>query len=181
LSLPDLTTGGSPAIIHVLKPKVPEKALPVAVAAIFSSHGVLLIKRDKPPFVGLWGLPGGKIHYGEHLDEAVKREVLEETGLRPAFLGLCGVVTEKLYHGDRLKMHYLLLVCDLFSRSTRLRRSPEGDLRWFSLGYLEKHGDEVIPSDQRILKKLVLRQPRRFYYRCCVRKRGRDYYVETFK
>ena len=163
-----------------MSPKTPEKALPVAVAAIFSSHGVLLIKREKPPFAGLWGLPGGKIHYGEHLDAAVKREVLEETGLRPSFLGLCGVVTEKLYYGDRLKMHYVLLVCDLFSRSTKFRRSAEGALRWFALGYLEQHWDEVIPSDRRILKKLVLRQPRRFNYRCCVRKRGEEYHVERF-
>ncbi len=164
-----------------MKPKTPEKALPVAVAAIFSVRGVLLIRREKQPFVGLWGLPGGKIHYGEHLDEAVKREVLEETGLATAFRGLCGVVTERLYQGDRLKMHYLLLVCDLFSRSVRFRRSGEGALRWFPLGYLERNWDKVIPSDRLILEKLVLREPRKFYYRCCVRKRGRGYYVETFE
>ena len=176
-----MTTGGSPAIIHVLNSKVPEKALPVAVAVIESVRGILLIKREKPPFAGLWGLPGGKIHYGEHLDEAVKREVLEETGLRTAFRGLCGVVTEKLYHGDRLKMHYLLLVCDLFSRSVRFRRSAEGALRWFPLEQIEQDWDKVIPSDRLMLEKLVLREPRKFYYRCCVRKRGKDYHVETFE
>jgi len=168
-------------MIDALSSKVPEKALPVAVAAIFSVRGILLIKREKPPFAGLWGLPGGKIHYGEHVDEAVKREVLEETGLRTAFRGLHGVVTEKLYSGGRLEMHYLLMVCSLFSRSVRFRRSVEGALRWFPLEHLAQRWDQVIPSDRLILKKLVLREPRRFYYRCRVSKRGGEYHVETFK
>jgi 8-oxo-dGTP pyrophosphatase MutT (NUDIX family) len=155
--------------------------MPVAVAAVFSTRGILFIKREKPPFVGLWGLPGGKIHYGEHLDEAVKREMLEETGLSTVFRGLRGVVTEKLYAGSRLKMHYLLLVCDLFSKSVRLRRSAEGALCWFPLERLGEDWDKVIPSDRLILEKLVLRQPRKLYYRCCVRKRGEDYHVETFE
>ena len=121
------------------------------------------------------------MHFGEHLDEAVKREVLEETGLRTAFRGLRGVVTEKLYGRGRLKMHYLLLVCDPFSRSVRFRRSAEGALRWFPLGSLELNWDEVIPSDRLILERLVLRNPRKVYYRCCERKRGTGYYVETFE
>jgi 8-oxo-dGTP diphosphatase len=164
-----------------LSPKTPEKALPVAVAAVVSVRGLLLIRREKPPFAGLWGLPGGKIHYGEHVDEAVKREVLEETGLRTCFRGLRGVVTEKLFDGDRLEMHYLLLVCELFSRSVRYRRSVEGALRWFPLGRLGEHWDEVIPSDRLMLERLVLHEPGKFYYRCCVTKRGTDYHVETFE
>lgn len=48
---------------------------------------VLLIERGGEPFKGQWALPGGFINAGqEGLDEAVKRELLEETGVRPAHL-----------------------------------------------------------------------------------------------
>lgn len=42
---------------------------------------VLLIKRGRPPFEGLWALPGGHVEAGETLREAAIREVFEETGI----------------------------------------------------------------------------------------------------
>lgn len=42
---------------------------------------ILLIKRKNNPFEGHWALPGGFIEMNETLDEAVKRELEEETGL----------------------------------------------------------------------------------------------------
>lgn len=55
----------------------------VAVGAIvFDSEGrVLLVERGKPPGVGLWSVPGGKLEGTETLAQGVAREVREETGL----------------------------------------------------------------------------------------------------
>jgi len=43
---------------------------------------VLLIERKKPPFQGNWAFPGGFIEPDETLEDAAKRELKEETGMR---------------------------------------------------------------------------------------------------
>lgn len=50
-------------------------------AIVFDGDSVLLIKRDKPPAMGQWSVPGGKLEPGESLCDACIREVMEETGL----------------------------------------------------------------------------------------------------
>lgn len=56
---------------------------------------VLLIKRGEHPFMNCYGLPGGFVREGETVDEAAKRELEEETGLRDVNLQLLQVFSEK--------------------------------------------------------------------------------------
>jgi 8-oxo-dGTP diphosphatase len=47
---------------------------------------VLLIQRALEPFKGKWALPGGFVHVDETIDDAARRELAEEAGLKEVFL-----------------------------------------------------------------------------------------------
>ena len=78
----------------------------VAVGAIvFDEAGrVLLVERGRPPGVGLWSVPGGKLEGAETLAQAVAREVREETGLSVE-VGPLACVVERI--GD--DYHFVIL------------------------------------------------------------------------
>lgn len=98
-------------------------------AVIRRSDGrLLLLKRS--PFckinVGKWDLPGGKIEPGEDFDQALIREVLEETGLHISLLRLVGAVEREL---PEWRVIYLILEGRIVSGNLRL--SPEhNDYCW---------------------------------------------------
>jgi len=64
------------------------------VGAVISddSGRIVVIQRGRPPSRWLWSLPGGRVETGETPDEAVVREVLEETGLDVTLTGVLGMV-----------------------------------------------------------------------------------------
>jgi ADP-ribose pyrophosphatase YjhB (NUDIX family) len=59
-------------------------------AAIFRGDRVLIVRRARPPAHGIYTLPGGGVELGETLEEAVIREVREETALEIAPVALAG-------------------------------------------------------------------------------------------
>jgi 8-oxo-dGTP diphosphatase len=74
---------------------------------------VLLIRRGTEPRKGLWSIPGGLVELGESLVDAVKREILEETGLIVEPTSVIEVV-DRIYHdelsqGGRVRYHYVII------------------------------------------------------------------------
>ncbi len=65
-------------------------------AVIVKDGKIVLIKRKKEPFQGQYALPGGFVEYGETVEAALRREVLEETGLVVDVSSLVGIYSDPL-------------------------------------------------------------------------------------
>ena len=127
----------------------------VAISALVKSNKILLIKRIRGDYIGLLGLPGGKIEKNEHLSDAAIREVLEESGIKADFKNYLGLVSEHLIENNKVVKHFLLHICKLKPKTTEILKSQEGKLEWFDLNRIDKIKDKIIPSDYLIIKKFV--------------------------
>jgi 8-oxo-dGTP diphosphatase len=65
-----------------------------ADAIIKEGDGIILIKRKFDPYKGRWAFPGGFVDYGERVEDAVRREAKEETGLDIELVKLVGVYSD---------------------------------------------------------------------------------------
>lgn len=80
----------------------------VAVSAgIFRDGKILLTRRANDPKGPRWTFPGGRIESGETIAEALKREILEETGLTIDIAGSAGV--REMLHAQSGHGHFIIL------------------------------------------------------------------------
>jgi 8-oxo-dGTP diphosphatase len=68
----------------------PARPILAVSAAIIRDGKVLIVRRARPPAQGIYTLPGGGVEVGETLEEAVAREVREETALTVESVALAG-------------------------------------------------------------------------------------------
>jgi len=101
---------------------------------VFKDDRVLLVKRGRPPSVGLWAIPGGNMKLGETLQEATEREILEETGLKVKARE--PVVTFDVIKKDddgRIRYHYVIVDLNAEYVSGTLQAGDDAlEARWVS-------------------------------------------------
>lgn len=79
-------------------------------ALVFERGRILLVERGREPLKGYWSLPGGVVETGETLESAVRREVLEETGLQVEVSTLIEVFERIMRDkAGRAEYHYVLM------------------------------------------------------------------------
>ena len=102
-------------------------------AAIIKRDGkVLLAQRGEgKAYAGLWEAPGGKLEYGEQPEEAMRRELEEETGLKVENACLVGVAsTDTGEFGPWVALFY---DCECNGEPEDLEPEARGSWKWFSL------------------------------------------------
>jgi ADP-ribose pyrophosphatase YjhB (NUDIX family) len=127
-------------------------------AVILDGDRVLLVKRGQPPSQGKWSIPGGLIDLGERIEDAVRREVLEECGVRVRLLGICGVIERvRLAPDDGLqpglqpgpepggepaRVHYHYVIIDFaaaIEAGAPRAGSDAAEVRWVPVPELERY------------------------------------------
>jgi len=96
-------------------------------ALIFENGNILLIERAKEPLKGYWSLPGGILETGERLEEGIRREVLEETGLEVDPFSFFEIFERIMPDANgRVEYHYVLV--DYLCRPTGGRLEAGSDV-----------------------------------------------------
>ena len=112
--------------------RYPERPIPAVGAIVVKDGCVLLARRGKEPSYGLWSVPGGAVHLGERLEEATKRELMEECGIEIELTDVIEVIERMVRDPDgRVQYHYVIV--DYLARwvGGELTPSPEAlEARW---------------------------------------------------
>lgn len=68
--------------------------LTVDCVVVDPDRGALMVRRKNPPYKGYLALPGGFVEIGETVEQAARRELAEETGMKATNLSLVGVYSK---------------------------------------------------------------------------------------
>ncbi len=136
-----------------MKRKYPDRPIIGVGGIIFHGDQVLLIKRGSEPSLGQWSIPGGAVHVGETLEEALRREILEETHLEVEVLTLAKVL-ERIFHDPdgRVAYHYVLVDFLCRRKAGELRSDTDAqDARFVSLQELPSY--QVAPVTLEVIHR----------------------------
>lgn len=114
-----------------------KKCITLTVDAVIPyQNGIVLIRRVNDPFAGFYALPGGIVEYGERVEDAVLREVKEETGIEGKIFKLVGVYSEP----DRdPRGHYVSICFVVLPEGGELKAGDDaGDVDVFPLNRLPR-------------------------------------------
>jgi 8-oxo-dGTP pyrophosphatase MutT (NUDIX family) len=97
---------------------------------LINENKVLLIKKSRGAYKGMFDLPGGSIEFGEKVEDALKREFIEETGVvlkDYIFIGhnehFCDYLNKS---NEPRKLHHLGLYYNVSASFDKIKTDPDG-------------------------------------------------------
>jgi ADP-ribose pyrophosphatase YjhB (NUDIX family) len=124
-------------------------------AVIFREGSVLLIERGQEPLKGWWTLPGGLVETGERLECAVRREILEETGLRVRPTAIVAVFERIMPDLEgRTRHHYVIVdyLCEVLGGEL-CAASDVARAEWVPAGEIEAR--RIAPGTPGVVRKAL--------------------------
>jgi len=120
---------------------------------------VLLVRRGHPPFKGQYALPGGFVDVGETVEEACRRELLEETGLKVKRVELIGVYSDPSRdpRGHTCSVAYLARVGRANPKAGDDAAGAEWVERWSKVGVAFDHA-KILRDAERMLRDKTARK-----------------------
>lgn len=135
------------------------------VALVVKDRKLLATKRRdaNPQFNGKWEFPGGGIDKGEEVEECLKRETREETGLNVSIIDrLPGVFTAtvEFREGGGYQVFLLPYICSIIFGEIQLADEESSDYGWYSLEEFSKLdpmplNKKIIQDSLPLLKKYI--------------------------
>ena len=126
--------------------------IPTVDAIIQNSSSILFVKRKKDPFKNQYALPGGFVNEGETIEEAIKREVYEETSLEVHPIDILGVYSDPKRdpRGHMMTVVFIVLVI----KGNPIAGDDADKTEWIPL---EKLNDINIAFDHKLIINDYLR------------------------
>ena len=139
----------------IIKREYPSQPI-VGVGAVIVKEGkVLLVKRGKSPSFGEWSIPGGAVNVGESLEQALLREIKEETGL-VINIGKPIEILDKICRDEKGKVKYHYIILDYAGDYVKGKLEPSSDIldaRFVSPEKLDRFG--VNESTKKVIEKAL--------------------------
>ncbi|NOZ81812.1 MAG: NUDIX domain-containing protein [Candidatus Micrarchaeota archaeon] len=133
----------------------------VGVAALIVNNGKVLVGKRKSLFgKGTWAPPGGRLEYGEDPVEAVKREVMEETGLKVSKCEFLGV-TNDIYKKNEFypkNEHFITLWFSARVTSTKAKvMEPEKheEWKWIEFAEIKNIEPKFVPFENFVKNRIL--------------------------
>ena len=137
----------------MLRKQYPKKPV-VGVGAIILDEGkILLEKRKNAPGKGKWSVPGGLVELGERIEQAVIREVKEETGLdvyEPRLVDVVNYVS--LSEKGAVKYHFVIIDYLVTVKCGKPKAASDAEaLKWVPFNEVEEY--DLTESFRRFFKQ----------------------------
>lgn len=112
-------------------------AVSAIVACVDDIGRILVVRQQRGPFAGAWLLPGGNVQRDERLEDAARRELLEETGYRAVDLRLVALYEVRSVPPGRF--HFLVHMFRAGDVDGSPRPEANSAIRWEDPAQFDAH------------------------------------------